>query len=236
MEDTQLEAERFLVRRWGVSSPDQIARQLCRAWRFGQKLQGKESSAMDPMQVTQKVLDCLTALGATYVVGGSVASSLYGEPRFTQDTDIMTQLTASQLPRLIQALESEFYVSEPAAREAIRLNSSFNLIHFDSQYKVDLFVSKNREFDLSRFARRQVPEGFPDNFWVSSAEDMVLVKLEWYRLGKQPSDRQWRDILSILAVRHGRLDNEYLLHWSRVLGLNELLEKALAQVHPLTEP
>ena len=233
MEDTSLEAERFLVRQWAQSSPQRVRCQLSGAWSCGCRLAGREVSILDPFEVTQKVLDALTALNVKYLVGGSVASSLYGEPRYTQDTDIEIWPDRAQLEGLLAGLESDFYASKEAALEALQRRSSFNLIHFDSQYKVDLFVSQNRPFDLARAERRRIPEGFPANFWVSSPEDMVLIKLEWYRQGRQLSDRQWRDVLAILATQGAQLSLGYLHRWAGELQVADLLERALVQIEPL---
>ncbi|MBT9586930.1 hypothetical protein IV102_26550 [bacterium] len=233
MEDTSLEAERFLVRQWLNSTPQKVRQQLAGAWTCGCKLAGREVTVLDPLGVTQKILDALTALEIPYLVGGSVASSLYGEPRYTQDTDIEVWPAPAQLEELLVVIESEFYVSKEAALEALRRRSSFNLIHFESQYKIDLFVSKNRPFDRCRAKRRRIPDGFPANFWVSSPDDMVLIKLEWYRSGRQLSDRQWRDVLAILATQGSRLDFEYLRHWAAELQVGDLLESAIQQTEPL---
>lgn len=233
MEDTSLDAERFLVKQWSQSSPEKVRRQIAGAWSFGCRMAGREAGFLDPFQITQRVLDELTLLNARYLVGGSVASSLYGEPRYTQDTDIEIWVDRGQLESLVRALETEFYVSQEAALDALRRRASFNLIHFDSQYKIDLFVSQNRPFDLARAERRQIPDGFPGNFWVSSPEDMVLIKLEWYRSGRQLSDRQWRDILAILAAQAQCLSLDYLRHWAVELGVADLLDAALEQVKPL---
>lgn len=233
MEDTSLEAERFLVRQWSQSSPRRVRSQLTGAWNCGCRLAGREVSSLDPFEVTQKVLDLLTALDVKYLVGGSVASSLYGEPRYTQDTDIEIWPNRSQIDGLLAGIESEFYVSKEAALDALRRRSSFNLIHFESQYKVDLFVSQNRPFDHARAERRRIPEGFSANFWVSSPEDMVLIKLEWYRDGRQLSDRQWRDVLAILATQRTRLSLDYLHCWAAELQVADLLTRALDQIEPL---
>lgn len=229
MEDTSLEAERFLVRQWSQSSPRRVRNQLTGAWNCGCRLAGREVSSLDPFEVTQKVLDALTALDVKYLVGGSVASSLYGEPRYTQDTDIEIWPNRSQIDGLLAGTESEFYVSKEAALDA----SCFHLIHFESQYKADLFVSQNRPFDQARAQRRRIPEGFSANFWVSSPEDMVLIKLEWYRDGRQLSDRQWRDVLAILATQRTRLSPDYLQRWAAELQVEDLLARALEQIEPL---
>ena len=233
MEDTSLEAERFLVQHWAQSSAARVRGQLCGAWKCGCLLAGREEPELDPFEVTAQVLEHLAALGVPYLVGGSVASSLYGEPRFTQDTDVEVWIEADQLEALLDLLKVDFYASREAALDGLRRRSSTNLIHFASQFKIDLFFSKNRPFDQSRMARRRQAEGLPSAFWVSSAEDMILAKLEWYLQGRQVSDRQWRDVLAMLAAQQGRLDQVYLELWAGHLKLTDLLQKALTEVQPL---
>lgn len=188
---------------------------------------------MDPYQVTERVLESLHRLKAEVVVGGSLASSLYGEARFTQDADLLARLDRCQAADLIQELESEFYVSSDAALDAVRRRASFNLIHFASQYKVDIFVSPEREFEKSRFQRKRRPEGFSEVWAFSSPEDVVLAKLEWFRQGGEVADRQWRDVLAVLAVQGAALDQYYLCHWAQQLGVEDLLQQALQTVRPL---
>lgn len=110
-EDTALEAERFLVECWRQSSPSRVRATVGGAWAFGCRLQGRESTDVDPYQVTERVLESLHRLKAEVVVGGSLASSLYGEARFTQDADLLARLDRCQAADLIQELESEFDVS-----------------------------------------------------------------------------------------------------------------------------
>ena len=111
VEDTSLEAERFLVRQWSQSNPQRVRQQLTGAWNCGCRLAGREVSVLDPFKVTQTVLDALTTLNVKYLVGGSMASSLYGEPRYTQDTDIEIWPDRSQLEELLARTEAEFYAS-----------------------------------------------------------------------------------------------------------------------------
>jgi len=188
---------------------------------------------LDLFDITQKVLDVLEQIGARFFVGGSIASSLYGELRYTQAPDIITDLDAERADEVVARLQADFYCNPAAAREAAQRRSSFNLTHFDSQYKIDLFVSKGRRCDESRFARRRIPANMPANFWVASPEDVVLAKLEWFRLGQGLSDRQWRDILSILATQQGQLDEAYLSLWAARLEASDLLEKARQEIQPL---
>ena len=181
-----------------------------------------------PLDVTLHVVAILDDLGIPYVLGGSLASSLLGEPRATADVDMAIRISASQLPPLLAALESDFYVSEEAARDAIARNASFNLVHLESVLKVDLFVLGDDLLDRHQLARRkrvQVRDDPPCELWIGSAEDQILRKLTWYDAGGRVSDRQWRDVLGIIEVQRDRLDMDSLRALANELGLSELLER-----------
>ena len=136
---------------------------------------------------------------------------------------------------MIRQFGPEFYVSLDAARQAVRDRGSFNIIHPSSGFKVDVFVQKRRPFDQNLLVRRLTrtdldPSGQPVP--ILSAEDVLLHKLEWYRLGGETSDRQWGDVLGVLRVQAGRLDDAYLDHWAAELNASDLLAKARAAVAP----
>lgn len=185
-----------------------------------------------PLDITLRVVTILDDLGIPYVLGGSLASSLLGEPRSTADVDLAIRISASQLPSLLSALESDFYVSEDAARAAIDRSSSFNVIHLESVLKVDLFVLGDTLLDRRQLERRervQIRDDPPCELWIGSAEDQILRKLTWYEAGGRVSDRQWRDVLGIISVQRGRLDMDSLRALAEELGLGELLEQGLGE-------
>jgi hypothetical protein len=162
----------------------------------------------EPIAVTLLVADTLDALGVPYAIGGSLASALHGVMRATMDADLVADLRMEHVEPLVEALGSAFYADAETMRDTIRRRTSFNLIHLETMFKVDVFVAKARSFDHSQLARRQIyllSEEPERRAYVTSAEDIVLAKLEWYRLGGESSDRQWRDMLVHLGVSKSKV-------------------------------
>lgn len=152
----------------------------------------------EPVEVTLKVTDIFEKIGVPYLIGGSLASTLYGMVRTTQDSDIVAEMRLAHLKPFVSALQDEFYVENDMIAEAIQHNSSFNIIHRESMFKVDVFIPRRRPFLQSQLARAQI-QTFTFETEVSakfaSPEDTILAKLEWYRMGGEVSERQWRDVL-----------------------------------------
>ena len=186
----------------------------------------------EPIEVTLKVTDVFEKLNVPYLIGGSLASTLYGMVRTTQDSDIVAEMRLEHLRPFVAILQGEFYVDDEMIAEAIRRNSSFNIIHRETMFKVDVFIPRSRPFLRSQLARvqRQVftlETEVSANF--ASPEDTILSKLEWYRLGGEVSERQWRDILGVLKTREGELDLDYLRQWAAELKVSDLLERVLQE-------
>jgi hypothetical protein len=180
------------------------------------------------LRVALRVIEIFGNLGVEYHVGGSYASSIHGVPRQTQDVDLVAKLRPEQIEPLIVALGSEFYADAHSAHQALAQRSSFNLLHLASGVKVDIFCLGDSAFDRSEFARAEPTPLFGDDpvrIRVKSAEDIVLRKLQWYRLGGEVSDRQWTDVVGCL--RAGKRDVDYLERWAAELGVADLLERAL---------
>ncbi len=186
----------------------------------------------DPIAVALVVAEVLEQLGVPYLIGGSVASSVWGEPRATEDVDMVADLRKEHVARLVAALQDEFYIAEEAVRQAVERGTCFNVIHLKRIQKVDVFVAQQDGLGREEMRRRQrIPlAANPDrSAFLATPEDTVLQKLAWYRKGDEASDRQWRDVLGVLKVQAGRLDRPYLLHWARESGLETLLRRAMTE-------
>jgi hypothetical protein len=186
------------------------------------------TSRIDPIAVALSVARTLDMLGIANTIGGSIASSFAGEPRSTIDIDFVASLTEAQIPALVAAVSPDFYVDDDALRRAVRTRTSANLIHQATMLKVDLFIAGGTPLDAQQLARRQaISVGTGDTIHVHPPEDILLQKLHWYRRGGETSDRQWRDVLGIVRVQGPRLDREYLRQSAPLLGVQDLLDRAL---------
>jgi hypothetical protein len=185
---------------------------------------------VDPIALAWSVARVFDTLGIPHTIGGSLASSFAGEPRSTVDIDFVAALEDAHIPALVSALSAEFYVDPEALRRAVRDRGSANLIHQATQLKVDLFVAGGTPLDLQQLRRRQpVVIGPGRTLHVHPPEDILLQKLRWYRAGGEASDRQWRDVLGIVRVQGARLDRDYLAVNAPVLGVADLLARALQE-------
>ena len=184
------------------------------------------------IEITLLVIDALDRLQIPYMVTGSLAAATHGVARGTRDADLVAPFRSGDGGRLAGALGNNFYLDVDTAEEAVRRQSYFSAIYIPEPFKVDLFVLGTRPYDEEAFRRRlALPFGMdpPRSAFLQSAEDVVLAKLKWYRLGGQVSDVQWRDILGVLKLQAGSLDWGYLRRWAAEEGVLDLLEDAIAQ-------
>lgn len=189
--------------------------------------------AIDMVDALRPVLHELDRHGVRYYIGGSIASSSHSVGRSTLDADVLTELDEASARSLVAALQDNYYVSRPEALDAVRRRSSFNLICLATSFKIDIFVSQNRPFDrsaLDRAMTEPLGEANPLLASVATAEDIVLLKLEWYRLGNETSQRHWDDVTQVVKLQGDRLDQEYLHRWAEKLGVTELLARLLSQL------
>jgi hypothetical protein len=148
----------------------------------------------------------------------------------TADVDLVADLLPSNVALFAESLRPDYYVDERMILDAISRRSCFNVIHYPTSFKVDIFAVKNRRYDknvMDRVEERYLDEGIPvSRFSLPSVEDTLLAKLEWYRLGDEVSERQWSDVVGVIKVNIASLDRQYLERWSGELGVADLLAKA----------
>ena len=181
--------------------------------------------------VLAQVTAILEDQGIRYVLVGSLASSMHGMFRSTADIDILADIQQNQVIQLFGALKNSFYVEEHAISDAVDRRGSFNAIHFESVFKVDIFLPKTDGFDLKELERRELRRMTTESdriIRVATAEDTILAKLKWFRAGEEPSDNQWSDVLGIIAAC-GTLDHSYLYDWAAKLNVMDLLTKAVEE-------
>ncbi len=169
----------------------------------------------------------LDTLGVTWLVGGSVASSILGEPRATADVDLVADLRGRHVSALFAALVDTYYIDEDATKAAVRTRGAFNVIQLASMTKVDIYCSPDEPLAREELKRRIFVDVDGRRIPCASAEDIILQKLLWFVAGGGVSDRQWRDIRGVIRVQGAALDRGYLEHHAASCGVLDLLHRAL---------
>lgn len=183
---------------------------------------------VDAIDVALQVAHAIESVGGTYFVGGSVATSFQGEPRATNDIDIVCELPLGKIGAFADTLGSDFEVDRDMLRDALMNARTCNIFFLPSVMKIDLFGVGTDAFDEIEFSRKRAVEVRPtgETLVLKSPEDSVLRKLLWYRLGGETSERQWRDVLSVLRVSGASLDHGYMTTWASRLKVGSLLARA----------
>jgi hypothetical protein len=181
---------------------------------------------VEQVDLLSRAIEVLEQLGVTYMVVGSYASGSYGEPRMTQDIDIVVDLQLSQVPALCAAFPPpEFYASQDAALEALRHRSMFNVLHADTGTKIDFIIPKDREHSREELARRHRVQLIPGREgFAARPEDVIIGKMGYYAEGG--SEKHLRDIAGMLKISGGEIDKAYILEWARRLKLLDVWQAA----------
>lgn len=187
---------------------------------------------MGPSELLREVAEILESLDVAYLVTGSMATIAYGEPRFTNDVDIVADLPLAKLDAFCAAFAApEYYCSPDAVRQAVEQRFQFNIIHPASGLKVDVMIPAETEFNRSRLGRAvRMPGGADFSVWFASAEDVIIKKLEYFREGG--SEKHLRDIVGVLKIRGERIDRGYINKWTAKLDLTAEWETVLARDRP----
>lgn len=180
---------------------------------------------MSQQEVLATVVRVLEEAGIPYMLTGSVASSLQGEPRSTHDIDVVVALGEADVPALLRAFPSpDYYLDETTVRDAIRRQATFNVLDNREGTKIDFWLLSDEPFDRSRFSRRYIQplHGIP--LQVSSPEDTILAKLNWAQ-ESGGSEKQFTDALRVYELQSPKLDEAYLARWAKALGVESLWER-----------
>ena len=187
----------------------------------------------DPIEVVAVIAQAFDRLGISYLVGGSFASSAYGIPRSTLDVDLVANIGLEHAGAFAALLSADFHVDDEMIREAIERGRAFNVIHRNSLFKADVFVMKDDDWSVEEMKRARTETllgaAGPVKVRFATAEDTLLHKLAWYKLGDESSERQWGDIGGLMKVYGPRLDDRYLDTWAPHLEVEVLLARARAE-------
>lgn len=182
---------------------------------------------MSQQKLLKQVIKTLNQSGIQYMLTGSVASSLQGQPRATHDIDMVIAIEKSKAHELAEAFPfPDFYLDEHSILDAINGQSMFNLIDLRSGDKVDFWILSNEAFDRSRFLRRYSEKFMGTEMQVSSPEDTILAKLRWAKLCGG-SEKQFTDALRVYEVQYGELNLDYLEHWAKKLFVESLWKRLI---------
>lgn len=182
---------------------------------------------MEQLELLHFLIELLNKLHIRYMVVGSYASGAYGEPRLTQDIDIVVDLTVEELCTLLDAIpKEEFYVSEEAARHAIRSGGQFNVIHPESGLKVDFMIARRDAWGQEQLNRRVLLELLENvQAYTARPEDLILSKMLYYQEGG--SEKHLRDITGMFKESGDQIDRGYIDKWANELGVADVWQAIL---------
>jgi hypothetical protein len=184
----------------------------------------------DVFRLLVHVADILEGLGIRYVVGGSLASGAYGELRATNDVDILVEIPRERVAAFVAALEPTFDIWEDTVQDAVEAGRSFSAVHIEWHVKVDFFPAGSSPLDARELERRRavrLPAAPEREVYITTPEDIVLRKLEWFRRSHGVLERQLRDVVGVLKVQGASLEHPYLRGWAVKLGVQDLLDRCM---------
>ena len=175
-----------------------------------------QGPSMSQQEFFGKVISALQSSQIPFMVCGSLASSLHGDPRATRDADMVIRPTGKTLEQFLDQIGRDFYVSSEAARQAMQQHSMFNVIDAASGWKVDLIIAPESAFADESFSRRMLADFMGVKVAVQTPEDTILSKLDWAK--ESGSEMQLRDALGVALQQWQQLDQDYLRRWAAELG------------------
>jgi len=177
---------------------------------------------MNEIDIVRDISDRFEQAGVPYMLTGSMAMNYYAQPRMTRDIDMVIAIVPEDVDRVTALFRPDYYISEESIRESLVHESIFNLIHQESVIKVDCIIRKSSEYRRAEFERRQRILILDFTTFIVSKEDLIISKLFWAKDSR--SEVQLSDVKNLLATGY---DAAYLRHWTRELGLDNLLQECL---------
>lgn len=178
----------------------------------------------EELVVLKEVVEKLNKAGVPYMISGSVAMNFHAQPRMTRDIDIVIVLSKDNIQNFVNIFKEEFYLDEETIQEEVKRSGMFNLIHNKYIIKIDFIIQKNDEFSRAAFERRLEIDIDGIKIFISSAEGLILAKLNWAK--DSMSEMQLRDVANIKNLAKD-LDHSYINNWVEKLGLQEIYKKAI---------
>lgn len=178
---------------------------------------------MDQISVLKLAIQGLNDLKIPYFLTGSFAVSYYGKPRATHDIDFKIILPTGEIQKLIRYFSPKFYVNEEGIQDALKHQTMFNMIHHETGTKVDLWILKSDLFDRERLKRRREIVLFGIPTFITTAEDLIVIKLKWYQ--ESESDKHLHDAKGVLEIQGEKMDTNYIQKWILDFGLQKEWEQ-----------
>lgn len=178
---------------------------------------------MEQFNLLKKISKCFDTLNIPYFITGSIASMTYGEPRFTNDIDMVADIKEEHIPGLKKCFpEAEYYLNEESIVDALSRKSQFNIIHPESGLKIDIIIKKENDFDRKRFSRIKPITMEDTEIKFASPEDVILKKMEYYRMGG--SEKHLRDITGMIKISRELINLNYIEKWISYFDVAEIWE------------
>jgi hypothetical protein len=185
---------------------------------------------MEQGELMGLIIKAFESLKIPYMITGSQASAYYGEPRFTRDIDIVTDLKEEQVEDFSRFFpEDEFYCDKDMIKAEIKRRGQFNIIHSSSGLKIDIILTKATPFSKTEFSRRKPGAVSPEQeAYFTSPEDVIIKKMDFYREGG--SEKHLRDITGILKISSDIIDIDYITKWADSLSLRDIWDAILRRI------
>lgn len=183
---------------------------------------------MNPTEILLTVCEILNNLNIKYMLVGADAVNFYGRPRTTHDIDIKIAILPTDIDNIYTSFLNDYYIDRTMIQDAVKYKSMFNIIHNESGLKIDFWILKDGEYEIQRFLRRIKVLIFDKPVYISTAEDLIITKLDWYK--ESTSEKHYLDALGIYEVQYGKLDEKYIEDWVKIQSTYNLWQKIKNEV------